>query len=148
VRPLWRKSPTRGAISSASESVTATVPVLTQAVAARCLKNSRKECSVLSIFRMNYMGYLLSRLRVNKNETYPCQECYARLSTVLAAFTQGQSVRRIEWEPFVRMFVLRDHLMCQRGDSNPWVHSLTWGEVTALDWQPHPGGVRRTPDIN
>jgi hypothetical protein len=60
----------------------------------------------------------------------------AQFSTVLSALTQGQSVRRTEWEPFVRMFVLNDQLMCQCSDMNPWLHSLTWGEVTALDWQP------------
>jgi len=59
----------------------------------------------------------------------------AQFATILPALTQGQSVRRMEWEPFVRMFVLHDHLMCQCGDMNPWHHSLTWGEVTALDWQ-------------
>jgi hypothetical protein len=59
----------------------------------------------------------------------------AQFATILPGLIQGQSVRRTEWEPFVRMFVLRDHLMCQCGDGNPWFHSLTWGEVTALDWQ-------------
>jgi hypothetical protein len=57
-------------------------------------------------------------------------------ATILPALTQGQSVRRTEWEPLVRMFVLRDHLMCQCGSTNPWHHSLTWGEITASDWQP------------
>lgn len=56
--------------------------------------------------------------------------------TILPALTQGQSVRRTEWEPFVRMFVLHDQLMCQCGNANPWHHSLTWAEITALDWQP------------
>lgn len=59
----------------------------------------------------------------------------SEFATILPALTQGQSVRRTEWEPLVRMFVLRDHLMCQCGNTNPWHHSLTWGEITALDWQ-------------
>jgi hypothetical protein len=59
----------------------------------------------------------------------------AQFATILPALTQGQSVRRTEWEPFVRMFVLRDHLMCQCGNTSPWHHSLTWGEITAFDWQ-------------
>jgi hypothetical protein len=60
----------------------------------------------------------------------------AQFSTILPLLTQGQSVRRTEWEPFVRMFVLRDHLMCQCRNTTPWHHFLTWGEVTASDWQP------------
>jgi hypothetical protein len=34
------------------------------------------------------------------------------------------------------MFVLRDHLMCQSGNTNPRHHSLTWTEITASDWCP------------
>jgi len=49
--------------------------------------------------------------------------------------TQGGSVRRDEWEPVVRMFVHRELLMCQSGDMDPWLHSLTWGEIAASDWQ-------------
>jgi hypothetical protein len=59
----------------------------------------------------------------------------AQLDEVLSALTQGQSVRRDEWEPVVRMFVSRDALMCQSGNSTPWHHSLTWGELIASDWQ-------------
>ena len=59
----------------------------------------------------------------------------ANFATILPALIQGHSVRRDEWDPFIRIFVLNDHLMCQRGNTNPWYHSLTWGEVTALDWQ-------------
>jgi hypothetical protein len=60
----------------------------------------------------------------------------AQFSTILPALTQGQSVRRTGWEPFVRMFVLRDHLMCQCRDTTPWHHALTWTEITASDWHP------------
>jgi hypothetical protein len=59
----------------------------------------------------------------------------ARLDAVLPALTQGRSVRRDEWEPFVRMFVLDDTLMCQIGNASPWHHSLTWGELIASDWR-------------
>jgi hypothetical protein len=60
----------------------------------------------------------------------------AQFATILPELIQGQSVRRMEWEPFVRMFVLRDHLMCQCRNTNPWHHSLTWTEITASDWHP------------
>jgi hypothetical protein len=59
----------------------------------------------------------------------------AQLEVVLPALRQGRSVRRDEWEPLVRMFVLKDALMCQSGNSDPWHHSLTWGELIASDWQ-------------
>jgi hypothetical protein len=59
----------------------------------------------------------------------------AQLDEVLPALTRGQSVRRGEWEPVVRMYVSRDALMCQSGNSEPWHHSLTWGELIASDWQ-------------
>jgi hypothetical protein len=59
----------------------------------------------------------------------------ARLDAVLPALTQGRSVRRDEWEPVVRMFVLGDTLMCQSGNASPWHHSLTWGELIASDWR-------------
>jgi hypothetical protein len=59
----------------------------------------------------------------------------AQLDEILPALTQGRSVRRDEWEPVVRMFVLKDALMCQSGNSAPWHHSLTWGELIASDWQ-------------
>jgi hypothetical protein len=59
----------------------------------------------------------------------------AQFDVVLSALVQGQSVRRDEWEPIIRMFVLRDTLMCQCGDSKPWQYALSWDEITALDWQ-------------
>jgi hypothetical protein len=55
--------------------------------------------------------------------------------TVVAALTQGQSVRRDEWEPIIKMFVARDMLMCQCGNSKPWQHSLTWDDIAAIDWK-------------
>jgi hypothetical protein len=59
----------------------------------------------------------------------------AQFHAVLQALNQGRSVRRDEWEPVIRMFVLRDLLMCQCGTSKPWNHSLGWEEITANDWQ-------------
>jgi len=59
----------------------------------------------------------------------------AKFATILPALIEGQSVQRTEWESVVRMFVLDDTLMCQCGNTNPWHHSLTWGEITASDWQ-------------
>ena len=59
----------------------------------------------------------------------------AQLDAVLHALSQGKSVRRDEWEPYVRMFVLNDILMCQYGEAKPWEHSLTWGEISASDWE-------------
>jgi hypothetical protein len=59
----------------------------------------------------------------------------AKFDAVLTALNQGRSVRREEWEPAVRMFVSFDTLMCQTGNSSPWLHSLTWGEVIAADWE-------------
>jgi hypothetical protein len=59
----------------------------------------------------------------------------AQLGTFLSALTEGRSVRRDEWEPVVRMFVAGELLMCQCGNQNPWLHSLTWGEIAASDWQ-------------
>jgi hypothetical protein len=60
----------------------------------------------------------------------------AQFDVVLPALAQGQSVRRDGWEPIIRIFVSSDILMCQLGDSKPWIHALTWEDITALDWQP------------
>jgi len=60
----------------------------------------------------------------------------AQIDAVLHVLSQGKSVRREEWEPYVHMFVLNDILMCQYSDAKPWEHSLTWGELSALDWEP------------
>jgi len=65
----------------------------------------------------------------------------AQIDAVLDALSQGKSVRRVEWEPYVRMYVLNDILMCQFGDARPWEHSLTWGDISALDWE----HIRTTP---
>ena len=59
----------------------------------------------------------------------------AQLDAVLHALSLGKSVRREEWEPHVRMFVSDEILMCQCGNAQPWQHALTWGEITAQDWQ-------------
>jgi hypothetical protein len=60
----------------------------------------------------------------------------ALLDAVLHALRQGKSVRRGEWEPYVRMFVVNDILMCQCGEMKPWRHALTWSEICASDWEP------------
>jgi len=65
--------------------------------------------------------------------------------TILPALIEGQGVQRTEWEPVVRMFVLDGTLMCRCGDANPWHQSLTWGEITASDWQLVQSGS--TPEI-
>jgi len=49
--------------------------------------------------------------------------------------TQGRSVRRSDWEPIIRMFVLEDTLVCQCGKSTPWRYSLGWDDIAADDWQ-------------
>jgi hypothetical protein len=67
----------------------------------------------------------------------------AQIDAILHALSQGKSVRRDEWEPYVHMFVLNDILMCQYGDAKPWEHSLTWGEISALDWEP----IRAMPAV-
>jgi hypothetical protein len=74
----------------------------------------------------------------------------AQIDAILHALSQGKSVRREEWEPYVHMFVLNGILMCQFGDAKPWEHALTWGEISALDWEPiriAPGAqlTNRTP---
>ena len=58
-----------------------------------------------------------------------------QLDAVLHALSKGKSVRRDEWEPCVRMFVTNDILMCQCGNAKPWRHALTWGEISASDWE-------------
>ena len=67
----------------------------------------------------------------------------AQIDAILHVLSQGKSVRRKEWEPYVHMFVLNDILMCQFGDAKPWEHALTWGEISALDWEP----VRTIPAV-
>jgi len=67
----------------------------------------------------------------------------AQIDAILHALSQGKSVRRDEWEPYARMFVLNGILMCQFGDAKPWEHAQTWGELSALDWEP----VRTTPAV-
>jgi hypothetical protein len=59
----------------------------------------------------------------------------AGFHAVLSALHNGKSVRRVDWDPVIRMFVSRDLLMCQCGMSKPWNHTLGWEELTADDWQ-------------
>lgn len=59
----------------------------------------------------------------------------AKFDKVVAALTQGQSVRRENWHPDVRMFVYRDSLMYQNGVEKPWRCALSWDEIAATDWQ-------------
>ena len=59
----------------------------------------------------------------------------AGFTSVLPALAQGASIRRDEWEPIIRMFVLSETLMCQCGAARPWRYSLSWDEIVATDWQ-------------
>ena len=59
----------------------------------------------------------------------------AKFDIVLAALNQGQSVRRENWLPDVRLFVKSDSLMYQHGGGQPWRCALSWDEITATDWQ-------------
>ena len=59
----------------------------------------------------------------------------AKFDKVIAALTQGQSVRRENWDPDVRMFVRSDSLMYQNGVERPWQCALSWDEIAATDWQ-------------
>jgi hypothetical protein len=59
----------------------------------------------------------------------------AQFDTILPALIRGDSVRREEWEPVIRMFVSSDSLMCQCGGSKPWRYSLSWDEIAATDWR-------------
>ena len=59
----------------------------------------------------------------------------AQFDAILLALSQGKSVRRDEWQPIARMFVSSEMLMCQRGNTQPWQHALTWVELVASDWQ-------------
>jgi len=58
----------------------------------------------------------------------------ANFETVMPLLTQGESVRRADWEPFIRMFVSREILMCQCGTSLPTRYTLSWDELSATDW--------------
>jgi len=59
----------------------------------------------------------------------------AKFDKVVAALTQGQSVRRENWHPDVHMFVYRDSLMYQQGVEKPWRCALSWDEIAATDWE-------------
>ena len=59
----------------------------------------------------------------------------AKFDKVIAALTQGQSVRRENWQPDVHMFVRNDSLMYQNGVTKPWQCALSWDEIAATDWQ-------------
>jgi hypothetical protein len=59
----------------------------------------------------------------------------AKFDKVIAALTQGQSVRRENWQPDVHMFVRNDSLMYQNGVGKPWQCALSWDEIAATDWQ-------------
>jgi hypothetical protein len=59
----------------------------------------------------------------------------AKFDKVIAALTQGQSVRRENWDPDVHMFVRNDSLMYQHGVAKPWQCALSWDEIVAADWR-------------
>ena len=58
----------------------------------------------------------------------------AQIDGVLRGLIQGRSARRDDWEPVIRMFLRSDMLMCQCGESQPWIHALGWDDITASDW--------------
>jgi len=59
----------------------------------------------------------------------------AKFDKVIAALTQGQSVRRENWDPDVHMFVRSNSLIYQNGVEKPWRCALSWDEIAAPDWQ-------------
>ena len=59
----------------------------------------------------------------------------AKFDKVIAALTQGQSVRRENWHPDVHMFVRNDSLMYQNGVERPWRCAISWDEIVATDWR-------------
>jgi hypothetical protein len=59
----------------------------------------------------------------------------AQFDKILPALIRGESVRREQWEPVIRMFVSSDSLMCQCGAARPWRYSLSWDEIAASDWR-------------
>jgi len=59
----------------------------------------------------------------------------AKFDKVIAALTQGQSVRRENWDPDVHMFIRSGSLMYQNGIEKPWRCALSWDEIAATDWQ-------------
>jgi hypothetical protein len=54
---------------------------------------------------------------------------------VLLALAEGKSIRRNEWEPATKLFVLSECLVCQRGEADIWRYDLSWDEIAANDWQ-------------
>jgi len=59
----------------------------------------------------------------------------AKFDKVIAALTQGQSVRRENWDPDVHMFIRSGSLMYQNGVEKPWRCALSWDEIAATDWR-------------
>jgi hypothetical protein len=59
----------------------------------------------------------------------------ARFDRIVSALIQGQSVRREDWLPDIRVFVHSDSLMYQHGTVKPWRCALSWDEIAATDWQ-------------
>lgn len=56
------------------------------------------------------------------------------LELIVSALTQGQSVRRENWLPDVRMFLQGNSLMHQSGSVKPRRCALSWNEIVATDW--------------
>lgn len=56
-----------------------------------------------------------------------------KFDKVVSALTQGQSVRRDNWGPDVRLFVKSGSLMYQHGVVRPWRCALSWDEIAATD---------------
>ena len=58
----------------------------------------------------------------------------ATFDLILAQLNRGQSVRRENWPPDVKMFVQGNSLMYKYGSSKPWQCALSWDEIAATDW--------------
>jgi hypothetical protein len=73
----------------------------------------------------------------------------AKFDKVIAALTQGQNVRRENWDLDVYMFVRNGSLMYQNGVERPWRCAISWDEIAATDWKliKVESGVRRTAQI-
>ena len=59
----------------------------------------------------------------------------AKFDKVIAALTQGQNVRRENWDLDVYMFVRNGSLMYQNGVERPWRCAISWDEIVATDWR-------------
>ena len=54
---------------------------------------------------------------------------------IIPALKAKLSIRRKEWEPMTQMYVVGDHMVCQRGYAEPYKYDLSWYEIDASDWE-------------